>query len=106
MPSLNWKVLMSRSPLTDPRSLVSSFVFHGLLLGFASLVALSAVVPAVPEPPGTLNGEIGPVDNRAIQQGGGSPGELGGEGLVEALPRADGMTPGGATRDPSADAHV
>ena len=49
MPRLNWKRLMSRSPLTDPRSLVSSLVFHGLLLGFASLVALSAVVPVVPE---------------------------------------------------------
>ena len=104
MPRLNWKVLMSRSPLTDPRSLVSSLVFHGLLLGLASLVALSAVVPVVPELPQALSGEIEPVDNRATQEGGGSPGELGGEGLVEALPRADGVAAAGATRDPAADA--
>ena len=36
--------------------------------------------------------------------GGGSPGELGGEGLVEALPTADGTRRRGATRDPAADA--
>ena len=52
MLGLNWKVLMRRSPLTDPRSLVSSLVFHGIVLGFASLVALSAAVPVVPELPG------------------------------------------------------
>ena len=104
MRGLNWKVLMRRSPLTDPRSLVSSLVFHGIVLAFASLVALSAVVPVVSELPGALNGEIEAVDNRASRDGGGSPGELGGQGLMEALPRADGRAPGDATRDPSADA--
>jgi hypothetical protein len=41
----NWKALLARSPLTDPRSLGSSLVFHALLLMLASLVALSAIVP-------------------------------------------------------------
>jgi hypothetical protein len=106
MPDLSWswKSLMSRSPLTDPRSLLGSLVVHGALLILASLVALSAVVPAAPDLPRTLSGELDAVDNRPVQEGGGSPGTLGGEGLVAALPTADGTAPGGATRDPAADA--
>jgi hypothetical protein len=104
MPRLSWKALMRRSPLTDPRALVSSLVFHGLLLGVASMLAFSAAAPVLSEAPAALSGEIEPVDNRAPQEGGGSPGELGGQGLVEALPRADGVAQEGSTRDPSADA--
>jgi hypothetical protein len=89
--------------MTDPRSLVVSLLIHALLLTLASLVALSRVVPAAPEPPRALSGELESVDNRA-QEGGGSPGELGGEGLLAALPSADGTAPGGSTRDPAADA--
>jgi hypothetical protein len=106
MPGSRWKWLVGRSPLTDLRALGSSLLVHGLLLTLASLMALSAVVPLAPELPPALSGEIDPVDNRATQEGGGGPGELGGQGLVEALPSkpADSDTPGLATRDPSADA--
>src|SRR3954469_5001660 len=105
MAGRKWKALVAQSPLTDPRSLGSSLMFHTLLLALASLVALSAVVPEVPDLPRALSGEIDPVDNRApAQDGGGSPGERGGEGLVETLPRSDGKAPGDATRDPAADA--
>ena len=100
----NWSAIVARSPLTDPRSLGSSLVFHALLLAVASVVALSAVAPMAPELQPTLRGEIGPVDNRAPSQGGGSPGELGGEGLIAALPTADGTSPEGGLRDPAADA--
>jgi hypothetical protein len=104
MLGLSWKALMSRSPLTDPRSLAISMVFHAVLFGLASLVALSAVVPPAPELPGALSGEIEPTDNRAPQEGGGNPGDLGGQGMVAVLPRADGTVQGGSTRDPAADA--
>jgi hypothetical protein len=103
MSGLNWKAIAAKSPLTDPRSLGSSLMFHALLLVLASLAALSTVVPEVPDLPRALSGEIDPVDNRAsARDGGGSPGELGGEGPIEAQPKADSSTPG-ATRDPAAD---
>src|SRR3954453_8870564 len=91
MAGLNWKAIAAKSPLTDPRSLGSSLMFHALLLVLASLVALSGGVTEAPDLPRALSGEIDPVDNRApSRDGGGSPGELGGEGLVEVLPQADG----------------
>ena len=70
------------SPLTDPRSVVSSVAFHAALLLFASTIALSLVDPgAEPTTRGVLKGEIGPVDTRAPEEGGGGgPGELGGVG--------------------------
>src|SRR5262249_4324573 len=91
-------------PLTDPRSVAGSLVVHGTLVALASLVAFSVVVPSAPEPPRALSGEIETVDNREPQEGGGSPGDLGGGGLVEVVPSADRTAAGGATRDPAADA--
>ena len=62
---LHWKSLVARSPLTDPRAMGTSLVCHLLLVGLASMVALSAVVPVVPEQPRALSGELDSVDNRA-----------------------------------------
>jgi hypothetical protein len=96
--------LIGASPLTDPRSLGSSLAFHALLLLLASLAALSAAVPVESERPHVLRGELDPVDSRAAESGGGSPGELGGEGVTESLPAADGRSTRGESRDPAADA--
>jgi hypothetical protein len=84
-------------PLTDPRSLVSSLVFHALLLLLASVAVLGAVLPRGPEQPQSLHGELEPTDNRAATDGaGGSPGDLGGEGIVPVVPSAEGVAaPGG-----------
>jgi len=102
---LRFRVLSSRSPLTDPRSLGSSLLFHGFLLLVASLAVWTVATSSDRELPHALRGEVDPVDNRdPSQAGGGSPGELGGQGLVEALPSADGQSWPGAPRDPSTDA--
>lgn len=53
------------SPLTDPRSLVSSALFHALLVVVASLTALNVALPQAVSRPKALYGEIDPVDNRA-----------------------------------------
>jgi hypothetical protein len=104
MSGRTWKAFVARSPLTDPRSLCSSLVFHVLLVVLASLVALSAVVPVAPDLPQALRGDLDPVDNRApSEDGGGSPGQLGGDGLIEALPRGEDPTSGAPARDASAD---
>jgi hypothetical protein len=78
---------LGRTPLTDPRSLGSSVVFHAVLLLIASAAALSASMPVEPDQPRTLQGELDPVDNRAKPDGsgGGSPGDLGAEQLAAAL---------------------
>lgn len=75
------KARRRRSPLTDPRSLLSSATFHALLLLAAGLAAVGAVLPREARPrPRVLHAELGPVDNRApAEAGGGAPGELGGD---------------------------
>jgi hypothetical protein len=99
------KSLLGRSPLTDPRSVASSLLVHAALLAAASLAVLSTALPEEAGPPRVLRGEIDPVDNRAnAQTGGGSPGALGGEGILEALPSDTGSTTPGSTRDATADA--
>src|SRR4051794_8612026 len=50
----NAKAVLGRSPLTDPRSVGSSLVFHAVLLVAASLAALSVALPGDPELPHTL----------------------------------------------------
>lgn len=93
------------SPLTDPRALGSSLLFHALVLTVASLAVLRAGTVERPELPRALRGEIDSVDNRApTHEAGGSPGDLGGMGAVPALPSANGSTARGAARDPAADA--
>jgi hypothetical protein len=73
------------SPLTDPRSLLGSATFHALLLAVVSLVALRVSLPVEPAAPAAIRAELGPVDNRVPDRGGGGgPGELGGVGPVDA----------------------
>jgi hypothetical protein len=79
-------------------------LFHVVLLVVASMAALSVAVPVERELPRVLRGELDAVDNRAAKAGGGSPGEMGGEGVVESLPAANGPSPRGEARDPAADA--
>jgi von Willebrand factor type A domain len=106
---------LAKSPLTDPRSLVGSLVFHGALLLAASLVVLGSFLPrSSGGPPGLLGAVDEPVDNRADVIGpGGNPGELGGTltpDELRVLPdslRGSKPTTGLANRpDPVADALV
>ena len=102
---------IGRSPLTDPRALSSSVAFHALLVLFASLIVLQAVLPGgeEEESPG-LVGELGPVDNRAgtVNPGGG-PGDLGGTMTPEQMALAaatPGAAPTATTSEAMADALV
>ena len=80
---------VSRSPLTDPRSLGGSLAFHLLMILLASAAALGVALPsAEDERPKSLRGELDPVDNRASKDpddGGGAPGPIGVDRLAEAL---------------------
>ena len=68
------------TPLTDPRSVVSSVLFHGLLVLLVGWLAVfSAAVPVAEPSSRPMRGELEPVDNRADRpqvpgEGGGSPG--------------------------------
>lgn len=94
---------LGQSPLTDPRSLAISLAVNGLLLLGASLMALGVVLPIQDRPePRVLRGELGPTENLApYEPGGGSPGELGGEGVELSAERRQ---PAAPTRDAAADA--
>jgi VWA domain-containing protein len=103
-PVVETKTIRHASPLTDPRSLGMSLVFHVAVVAIASLAAISVGLPAEHEAePTVLKGDLGPVDNRAHDTGGGSPGELGGTDTIRLS--ADGQSPQSqALRDPTADA--
>jgi von Willebrand factor type A domain len=94
------------SPLTDPRSLASSVLFHGLLLLVLWLVVgINIVRPATESAAQPIRTEIGPVDNRAdanaaAGEGGGSPGEIGGLSKI-ALTSPDARNSVAASRDPA-----
>ncbi len=87
------------SPLTDPKSLGGSLLFHGMLLVLASVAALSVAMPGEADRPPVLRGEFDPVDNKVATEGegGGDPGNLAGARLAEALatvaPNASAMNP-------------
>jgi hypothetical protein len=99
---------MSDAPLTDPPALASSAVFHLILLGLASLVALRvAMSPATPAPT-ALRASLKAIDNRVPRDldGGGGPGEDGGLGPDDGArsvtlkgPSSDVPRPGSALRD-------
>src|SRR5262249_49769812 len=60
------KLALGGSPLTDPRALGGSAVFHALLLLVASAAALTVMLPKEPPAePTAMHGDLGPVDNRA-----------------------------------------
>jgi len=97
------KARMVRSPLTDPRALVSSALIHVTLLAIASVIAYTAVIPrAEPAPSRIVRGELEPTDNRAVtESGGGGGGETTGE---SADVSADPGAPSPPTRDPATEA--
>ncbi len=105
----HFPVALGETPLTDPRSLGSSAIFHTALVLLASFTVLSAALPmAADSSPKALYAEIDPVDNRADVpsypgQGGGSPGDMGGLGSLPFVAPADGTVPRGVSRDPVAD---
>ena len=62
----NFPVALGETPLTDPRSLGGSALFHTVLVLLASYTVLSAALPmAADSSPKALYAEIDPVDNRA-----------------------------------------
>ena len=81
---------LGRTPLTDPRSLSSSAVVHGLFVLVASLFVIRAALPdgQDDEAPG-LVGEVEATDNRAAAatQPGGGPEALGGTLTPEQMLR-------------------
>ena len=98
------RALVGRTPLTDPRSLLGSFLLHVGLLAIASAVVFHAST-AAPEPEPTervMRGELDGVDNRADAEsasgGGGDPSGIAADVLPERA------TPTAPTRDPAADA--
>jgi len=99
---------LGETPLTDPRSLGTSALFHALLVLVASLSILNAALPMTTDSrPKALYAEVDPVDNRADVpshpgQGGGSPGDMGALGTLPFV-ATDGPTPQGASRDPVAE---
>ena len=109
VPKLPLSISLDKSPLTDPRSVASSAVFHVVLVLLVSLtVALNTTLPVARTHPKALYAEVDPVDNRADVptspgQGGGGPGDIGGMSNLPLIPPADGTKPQRATRDPVAE---
>jgi von Willebrand factor type A domain len=101
---------LGQSPLTDPRSLGSSALFHALVILVASLTVLNAAMPMGGESsrPKALYTENDPVDNRekvppSPGEGGGSLGEIGATSSVPFVSTVDGTKPQEVLRDPVAD---
>ncbi|MDG3002490.1 hypothetical protein [Paludisphaera mucosa] len=103
---------LGRTPLTDPRALLTSTAFHVLLAALASLTVLTAVMTPTDEGTGrkAMRGDLGPVDNRADRPpdsgagGGGGPGEIGGLGDPDMAVRPTDAPAVKPVRDPTADA--
>jgi hypothetical protein len=100
---------IGETPLTDPRSLASSMLFHVCVVIVASLTVLSATLPRSGSTSRALSVEVDPVDNRAEQfpsrpgQGGGGPGEIGGTSALPFIPVDNGRDSNTAIRDPAAE---
>lgn len=101
---------LGAAPLTDPRSLASSVLFHVCVVLVASLVTvLNVNLPVTAPASKAIYTEVDPVDNRAERfpdspgQGGGSPGEIGGTSNLPFVPADLGTDPPKATRDPVAE---
>ncbi|WP_165246317.1 VWA domain-containing protein [Paludisphaera soli] len=103
---------LGETPLTDPRSLGTSALFHIALAALASLSVLTALTsPADDGGRKAMRGELEPVDNRAKGQekesgvgGGGGPGDIGGLGDPEMAARPRNAPEIKPVRDPTADA--
>jgi von Willebrand factor type A domain len=97
------------TPLTDPRAVGSSALFHGLLLLLAWLAVLNAAMPVSEPSSRPIRAELDAVDNRADRpqvpgEGGGSPGEIGGINKVPLSSPESRTSTAAASRDPAADA--
>src|SRR5262245_25709406 len=97
------------TPLTDPRSVGSSALFHALLLILAWLVVLNVAMPTAERDVRPIRAELDPVDNRADRppvpgEGGGSPGEIGGLSALPLVAPDAGTAGATASRDAAADA--
>jgi von Willebrand factor type A domain len=108
MPKSSVPISLGESPLTDPRALGSSALFHLLVVLLASLTVLNVALPLTATRPKALYAEVDPVDNRAEVppspgQGGGSLGDIGGMSDIPLVTPSDGKSPQGATRDPVAE---
>jgi hypothetical protein len=80
------RLKLGESPMTDLRSLSSSFVVHSLLMVLASWAAFQVIRPGEDRSAPEIRGELGPVDNRAEgSSGGGNPGEVGALGTEETV---------------------
>src|SRR5436853_5698189 len=109
MPRSQAVLSTGETPLTDPRSVGSSALFHAGLLLLAWLAVLNVAAPVAEQGVRPIHAELDPVDNRADGrqvpgEGGGSPGDIGGLSklpLVAPDDRASGAT---ASRDPAAEA--
>jgi len=97
------------TPLTDPRSLVSSTLFHVCVVLIASLTVLNVALPKMGPTSRALDVEVDPVDNRAERfpshpgQGGGGSGEVGGTSALPFIPVDNGTAANNASRDPAAE---
>lgn len=100
-------IVTGETPLTDPRSLAVSVLFHGLivLIGWLTVlnVAVSSTAENVAKP---IQTEIGPTDNRAdplqvAGEGGGSPGDIGGLALMPSNARDDRDSMVATSQDPA-----
>jgi hypothetical protein len=108
VPKSNALNSLGEGPLTDPRALGSSALFHVLVLLLASLTVLNVALPMIAARPKALYAEVDPVDNRADVppspgQGGGSLGDIGGMSNIPFVPPSDGKEIHGVTRDPVAE---
>src|SRR5213596_3585183 len=109
MPRSQVPFSFGESPLTDPRSVGSSALFHALVLLLTWLAVLNVALPMTEQGARPIRAELDPVDNRADQpavpgEGGGSPGDFGGLSKLPAVApdnRTDSVM---ASRDPAADA--
>ena len=98
------------SPMTDPKSLASSLLVHGLLMVIVSAAAFSAGDPVELNPgPKAIMASLDPIDNRdkvLEGEGGGGPGEVGSEQFAPSLdPKpANAEVSRTAASNPTADA--
>jgi hypothetical protein len=100
--------LFANGPLTDPRSLISSALFHALVLTLASLTVAKFALPLAESPPKDLLVTFDPVDNRADIRtspgaGGGGKGDIGGLSDLPFIPPSNGSSAIAVTHGPVAD---
>ncbi len=99
------------TPLTDPRSVGSSVLIHGILVLLLTWLAVFNVsMPAAEPSARAIRAELDAVDNRAADrpqvpgEGGGSPGEIGGLTTIPSSSPDDRPSSTAASRDSTADA--